>query len=1198
MSEPVAGYTIRQRIGCGGYGEVWKADAPGGLSKAIKFVYGQWDDERAGCEMKALQRIKEVRHPFLLSLERIEIVDGQLVIVTELADMSLKDRFHECRRAGMPGIPRGELLVYLRDAADALDFMSDHHGLQHLDVKPENLLIVGGRVKVADFGLVRDVAHQTVTMLGGLTPVYAAPESFEGHPSRHSDQYSLAIVYQEMLTGVLPFPGKTAVQLTAQHLHSRPQLGPLPPGDRDNVARALAKDPAERFPTCRAMIEGLLAAGAPETEAAAPPDQRGEDLPEVTRDSATIVSPVMPRASGPPADSQQVRSWGGVRPPSVATLAREETVPGVEAPAEPAPDTPRSVTTTACRQSQAVLQWLGASRPEPEARAPPEAQAQDLPPLEGTAQKARLRPTLYVGLGGTAAWTLRRLHQRLCQRLGSLAAVPAIDLLLIDTDLAALAWATQGSQELALAQRQTLGIPLRSPKDYREGSERLLHWLSRRWLYNIPRSLQTEGVRALGRLALVDHAQAVFDGLRSALASIAAPESVSASLAAMGLDQAESAPRIVLISSISGGTGSGMVLDVAYAAREILAEVGGPGAELHGVLAHSTVRNPSAKDLALANACACLAELNHYATAGYAPDPACGLHARQRAGPPIDECYLVHLGDDLSEEELAAATGALAEYLYLDAVTAAGRFFDACRQSVSVGSGSSPHEMRLRTVGLGQVGFAQSELPAAAAEILAASLVQRWCGNGVGCEDHAVPAASPHADSHGAAEDHPLQLNLEQFVKRVQGLADALLGNDPETCFRLAYERLANPPEGPCAEGDRGPSAGAVHDLVSTLLGDRGDPVELSTSGANRLQNALGLQLKDFAGRQGAALCDWLYDMVDGSDSRVEGGYLAAQWLAERLRAVEAEADLAQKHCVVRLGQMEQSLLESDHVERARSRGWLGLGRAARRAPALDDRWIDYFRLRVEHIVLRSTSALARTLRARVAAVSDELADLRRRLYILADQFKATPFWKETDSGEISLADASSDPHEAVAVMLHRRLPDLAVELDRQFRTTLLAQHGGLRRLLADEGSVHGRIPAQLRAAARAAVLEALKHFDLAASFFPGVEQAQHPVPALSAWLQAAAPRLPACGGGRRLLLVCPEGSGQGSLDRIVQQAAGVTPSVVFDSDVSLVLCWETQEIALPRAAAALVAGRLDCVQIASRLHTRIDVHWTPLPLA
>jgi len=1181
MSEPVAGYTIRQRIGCGGYGEVWKADAPGGLSKAIKFVYGQWDDQRAGCEMKALQRVKEVRHPFLLSLERIEIVDGQLVIVTELADMSLKDRFHECRRAEMPGIPRDELLVYLHDAADALDFMSAHHGLQHLDVKPENLLIVGGRVKVADFGLVRDLAHQTVTMLGGLTPVYAAPESFEGHPSRHSDQYSLAIVYQEMLTGVLPFPGKTAVQLTAQHLHSRPQLGPLPRGDRDAVARAMAKDPAERFPSCRSLIESLLASGDSATDAAARPDQPAEDLPEVTRDSATIVAGAMPDPSGVPSDSQQCKSWGSALPPSLATLPWEETTP-----------------VKALRQSQAVLQWLGDARPEPEPRPAPEAKAVDLPPLDCAAQKPRLRPTLYVGLGGTAAWTLRRLHQRICQRLGSLAAVPALDVLLIDTDLAALTRATQGSQELALAQRQTLGIPLRSPKDYRDGSDRLLQWLSRRWLYNIPRSLQTEGVRPLGRLALVDHAQTVFGRLRSALASIAAEESVSASLAAMGLERAESAPRIVLISSISGGTGSGMVLDVAYAAREILAELGGPRAELHGVLTHSTVRNPSAKDLALANACACLAELNHYAAAGYAPDPACGLQPRQRTGPPMHECYLVHLGDDLSDDELAAATGALAEYLYLDAVTAAGRFFDACRESVPAGSGSSPREVRLRTMGLGQVGFAQSELPAAAAEILAGNLVQRWCGNGDWHQDHAVPSASLKADPHGVADDQPLQLNLEQFVKRVQGLADALLGNDPESCFRLAHERLAHAPEGRSADGGQGPSADMVHDLVSTLLGDRGDPVELSTTGAGRLQSALGLQLKDFAGRQGAALCDWLYDMVDGANSRVDGAYLAAQWLAERLRAVEAEADVAQKHCVARLGQTEQALLESDRVQRARSRGWLGLGRAARRSPALDDRWIEYFRLRVEHVVLRSTSALARTLRARVAAVGDELGDLRRRLYILADQFKAAPFWKETDSGEISLADASSDPHEAVAVMLRRRLPDLAAELDRQLRATLLAQHGGLRRLLADEGSVHGRIPAQLRSAARAAVLDALKHFDLATVFFPGVEQAQHPVPALRAWLQAAAPRLPACGGARRLLLVCPEGSGRGSLDRIVEQATGVTPSVVFDADVSLVLCWETQEIALPRAAAALVADRPDCARIATRLHTRVDVHWTPMPSA
>jgi serine/threonine protein kinase len=54
-------------------------------------------------------------------------------------------------------------------------------------------------------------------MMGGLTPVYAPPEVFEGRPSRKSDQYSLAIVFQEMLTGSLPFPGRTAAQLAAQH---------------------------------------------------------------------------------------------------------------------------------------------------------------------------------------------------------------------------------------------------------------------------------------------------------------------------------------------------------------------------------------------------------------------------------------------------------------------------------------------------------------------------------------------------------------------------------------------------------------------------------------------------------------------------------------------------------------------------------------------------------------------------------------------------------------------------------------------------------------------------------------------------------------------------------------------------------------------------------------------------------------------
>ena len=119
--------------------------------------------------------------------------------------------------------------------------------MQHLDVKPENLLLVGGRIKVADFGLVKDLQDVNCSIVGGMTPVYAAPELFDGRPNIHSDQYSLAIVYQEMLTGSPPFEGRTTAQLAAQHLHGRPRLDRLPASDEPTIAQALAKDPEQRF---------------------------------------------------------------------------------------------------------------------------------------------------------------------------------------------------------------------------------------------------------------------------------------------------------------------------------------------------------------------------------------------------------------------------------------------------------------------------------------------------------------------------------------------------------------------------------------------------------------------------------------------------------------------------------------------------------------------------------------------------------------------------------------------------------------------------------------------------------------------------------------------------------------------------------------------------------------------------------------
>ncbi len=324
-AEPILGYRLVEPLGRGGCGEVWKATGPGGFELALKFVC--LAESIGPLELRALQIIKDVRHPHLLATFGAWQVGRYLINAKELAERTLLDRFREAAGQGFPGIPAPEIHEHFLDAARGLDYLNEPRhpsggaepvGIQHRDVKPQNLLLVGGSVKVADFGLARILEHTQTGHTGSMTPAYAAPEFFKKQTSNQSDQYSLAVTYCHLRGGRLPFTGGMA-EVMAGHLLEPPDLTMLPEGEREAAARALAKEPRDRWGSCRAFVEAL-SSGVPTQDRVAPtagpagpagPSAWGTFRPgEATEASSSAEDPRGSAFPGRPAPVSPPDHWG------------------------------------------------------------------------------------------------------------------------------------------------------------------------------------------------------------------------------------------------------------------------------------------------------------------------------------------------------------------------------------------------------------------------------------------------------------------------------------------------------------------------------------------------------------------------------------------------------------------------------------------------------------------------------------------------------------------------------------------------------------------------------------------------------------------------------------------------------------------------------------------------------------------------
>jgi serine/threonine protein kinase, bacterial len=267
-AEPSPGYRLRRVRGRGGFAEVWEADSPSGTPVALKFMPSS-NATTTARELRSIQSFLALDHPHLVKTHGVWSVPGYIVINMELAEATLLDLmlvYHNdlCQQIDPP-----LLCLYLWQVSDALDFLNARKhpregrkiGIQHGDVKPNNILLFGDSAKLTDHGLATPT-HGPITPCSRQgTREYAPPEVFVNHLSDTSDQYSLAVTYYVLRTGRFPFP-PPPVPFPKGYIRPLPDLSGVTEAEQPALMRALAPVPQDRFPNCRDLMSALLKAHA------------------------------------------------------------------------------------------------------------------------------------------------------------------------------------------------------------------------------------------------------------------------------------------------------------------------------------------------------------------------------------------------------------------------------------------------------------------------------------------------------------------------------------------------------------------------------------------------------------------------------------------------------------------------------------------------------------------------------------------------------------------------------------------------------------------------------------------------------------------------------------------------------------------------------------------------------------------------
>lgn len=306
--ESIGPYTLTSKLGQGAFGAVWLAERRTSITTIKVALKSPLDED---VDLNAIKQeadlwVQASGHPNVIPIIEADVYNGRVVIVSEYAPGGTLAEWQARFRTTSP--PLATVVEIISGILAGLEHLHARN-IIHRDLKPANILFQGEIPRLTDFGISRILKTTSQSSNFAGTPVYMAPEAFDGKRSPETDLWSVGVIFYELLAGRLPFPQTDFTSLVGAVISRNPDPLPasVPTPIQETVFRALQKAPEHRFKAAAEMRAALRRAM-----------QTRQTIPNIstaqTEISKTLPSPPLPNPAFPPSPVSPQPTKRGIAP--------------------------------------------------------------------------------------------------------------------------------------------------------------------------------------------------------------------------------------------------------------------------------------------------------------------------------------------------------------------------------------------------------------------------------------------------------------------------------------------------------------------------------------------------------------------------------------------------------------------------------------------------------------------------------------------------------------------------------------------------------------------------------------------------------------------------------------------------------------------------------------------------------------------